>query len=172
MIYILNYRGISIISKGIKFVTWGDFSHTAICNEHGITIEAWHHGGVEKTPSPWHNHKPNTEIIVYSLAINSITAAAIWKEAIFLVGTKYDFQALLGFIPVLRMFWKDVSTHWFCSHAVATACKRAGESLFSPQTKLYKVSPALIDTTPKLEEIGTVTNMYEFHNLINNLKGA
>ena len=167
MIYILNYKGRSTISKVIQLATWSEFSHSAIANETGDTIEAWHIGGVTKALTPWYNHTRGTEIVVYGLKLDPISARRIWEEADNLAGTKYDFRALLGFIPGLRWLWSDSPRHWFCSHLVAAACKRGGAPLFSPQTKLYKISPALIDTTPELKRLGVVRDMKEFKELVN-----
>ena len=166
MIYILNYRGKSLISKLIKLATWGEFSHTALCTKQGHTIEAWHIGGVDKAPSPWHNHTTGTEVTVYGLKLSPVSAKRIWNEADNLVGSKYDFRALLGFIPGVRWLWGDNPQHWFCSHLVAVACKRGGAPLFSPQTKLYKISPALVDTSAELTRLGVVRDMIEFKDLV------
>ena len=165
MIYVLNYEGKSLISRAIQAVTWSKFSHTALCDKSGLTIEAWHHGGVEITEHPWVNHKPETPITVYAFDDNA-DLDMIWFSMSTLVGKKYDFRALLGFLPVLRYFWADSNSHWFCSHSVVEACRMAFYDLFSLQTMLYKVSPGLIDMSPRLTRIGTVKDMVEFWKLV------
>lgn len=166
MIYVLNYAGISFISKAIKTVTWSDFSHTALCKESGLTLEAWHLGGVDLAATPWVNHKAGTLITVYGLKLDPILARKVWQEAANLVGCKYDFRAISGFLPGMRRFWADHEDKWFCSHLVAAAFSRASVPLFSKQTKLYKISPALIDTSIELVQLGVVRNMDGFKGLV------
>jgi len=165
MIYVTNYAGTSIVSRIIQAVTWSKFSHTALCDSSGLTIEAWHISGVEITEHPWVNHKAKTPITVYAFREDA-DLDMIWFSMSALVGKKYDFRALIGFIPGLRCFWADSADKWFCSHSVAEACRMAFYDLFSHQTMLYKISPGLIDMSPRLVRLGVVKNMVEFEKLI------
>ena len=167
MIYILNYKGLSLISKAIKMATWSPYSHTAIANNHGAVIEAWHKGGVRLSMSPWSLHKEKTPISVYRVdGISYRIAAKIWKSALLHVGEEYDFRALYGFIPGLRALWKDDPDKWFCSHLVAHVCRLSGRPLFSWTTPLYKISPGLIHYSPALSPLGEVKDYAEFKKLI------
>jgi len=161
MIYILNYKGKSFISRCIQAITWSPYSHTAIANEIGETIEAWHIGGVLRAKNPWYNHTPGTIISVYGYDKDDA-----WSVVSAEIGKKYDFRALLGFMPGLRLFWKDDPDKWFCSHLVAYGCLLAGKSLFSSQTPLYKISPGMIDTSPSLRKLGDVSNFKDYLTLI------
>ncbi len=162
MIYVLNYAGLSPISAGIQLATWSRFSHSAIANKSGLTVEAWHIGGVDLAADPWENHTLGTPVIIYSLDISEAVAARIWDAVCGEIGKKYDFRALAGFIPATRWLWRDDSEKWFCSHLSAWACKKGGYPLFSEQTKLYKISPGLIDTSSQLKILGVVTDFKEF----------
>ena len=166
MIYILNYRGCSIISQSIKMMTWGDYSHTAIANDAGFAIESWHVGGVSFAESPWANHIAETPIVVYAIDAKPFVHEAIWNLAYNKIGKKYDFRALLGFIPGLRIFWRDKATQWFCSHLIAYACDHGGYPLFSEQTPLYKISPTMIDTSVALRRLGECINIEGFRELV------
>ena len=173
MIYILNYQGLSGISKIIQTVTWSKYSHTAIATHEGTTIEAWHKGGVTRNTHPWAVHKPLTPISIYQLKYaDQFDAHRIWRIALGEVGKGYDFQALCGFIPGLRWLWKDDPAKWFCSHLIANICKRGSLPLFSYQTPLYKISPKLIDFAEPLTLLGTVTNIREYRLLVNPTEGA
>lgn len=164
--YILNYKGRSPVSQLIKLVTWGSFSHTAICDIHGCTIEALEGKGLCISDTPWSKHKINTPVTVYTLPMVQTVADCLWLNARKRVGLKYDYRALTGFIPGLRWLWKDDITKWFCSHLVAQVCQEVNFNLFSPQTPLYKISPALVDTSVILKQVGEVHNMLEFNQLI------
>jgi len=150
MIYILQYQGTSLISRTIKAITWGRFSHSAIGNSDGWIVEAWEGSGVDHVPSPWRNHKSRTPISVYGLDTTPEIMKSIWTAAMEEVRNQYDYLSLLGFLPGLRALWKDDEYKWFCSHLVAHACKAGGAPLFSPVAPLYKISPSLIPYSPKL----------------------
>jgi uncharacterized protein YycO len=167
MMYVLNYRGRSLISRAIQAVTWSRYSHTALADSSGVTIEAWHRGGVDMAANPWSNHTPGTPITVYSLRqADPAAAGRIWQTAQGEIGKEYDFKALLGFLPGVRLFWKDDPDKWFCSHLVAWACAAGGCPLFSPQTPLYKISPGDIDYASPLQRIGEAATLEEFRRLV------
>ena len=171
-IFILQYKGTSFISKLIKAVTWSKYSHTAIA--HGGTgwcVEAWEKGGITMAASPWENHKPNTEIDVYSFKPDWIYQnRQIWKAALAMTEYKYDFISLLGFLPILRHFWKDDPKKFFCSHLVAQVCSAGDSPLFSEQTPLYKISPGLVPWSPRLKYAATVTNNEEWDQFLERVK--
>ena len=166
MIYLLGYEGLSLVSNVIQLATWSKFSHSAIAHTSGLTVEAWHIGGVDLVADPWANHTPGTPITTYDLDLTPATADKIWQAACGEVGKPYDFRALTGFIPGARWLWRDDPEKWFCSHLVADACKKGGLPLFSPQTPLYKISPGLIDYAVPLKPLGVATNFAEFQQAI------
>ena len=121
--------------------------------------------------NPWENHTEGTPVTVYAFAYPSAVAEGkVWEAAEKEVGKKYDFPALLGFLPGIRLFWKDDPDKWFCSHLVAWACSLGGRPLFSPQTPLYKISPGDIDYSPTLSRVGKVKNWEEFEALVRKTK--
>ncbi len=167
MIYILNYKGFSAVSRAIKLATWSPYSHTAIADHQGRVIEAWHQGGVVRSPSPWSRHEEKTPVTVYRLpGLDEVGAGRIWRLTASQVGKKYDFRALCGFVPGLRWLWKDDPNKWFCSHLTAHACKLGRRPLFSWTTPLYKISPGLIHYSPALSPLGEVLDFAEFKKLI------
>ena len=74
----------------------------------------------------------------------------------------------MGFLPLLRKFWKDDPSKWFCSHLVSVSCSDAGINLFSKETPLYKISPGLITMTPVIKPILTVTTQKEWETFLEN----
>ena len=161
-IYILQYEGLSLASRAIKLITWGTYSHSAIGNSTGNVIEAWQRGGVSQAYSPWVNHKLKTPVAIYSLDTSEFQDKAIWEYALRKCGFKYDWRALLGFLPAFRFLWRDSPTKWFCSHLVAHCCQMGSCSLFSQETPLYKISPTILTWSSKTKFIGQATNITEY----------
>jgi uncharacterized protein YycO len=164
--YILQYQGISLASRLIKLVTWGIYSHTALANSAGFVCEAWEHGGVTHTTNPWENHTLGTKISIYKLKCTLEQETMIMDRAVSQLGHKYDWQALFGFLPILRNLWKNDSNKWFCSHFAAWACRQGGVPLFSQTAPLYKVSPSRITWSSKLKFCETVTNENEWTDFL------
>ena len=167
MIYILQYRGVSWISRAIQAVTWSKYSHSAFAQDNLLTIEAWEGAGVVKAANPWENHTPGTLIDVYELDISKETSDLIWEMAKKKLGMGYDYLSLVGFLPILRHFWLDSPKRLFCSHLVAMCCAEGLAPLFNPTTPLYKISPGVIPWSPRVKYIKTVKNAEEFDYLMN-----
>ncbi len=169
-VVILQYRGLSIVSKMIQTVTWSRYSHSAIGNTStGWVGETWEKGGSSIEASPWANHTPNTPIDIYTLQTDTNDQHnKIWQAALHLatIDAPYDYLSLLGFLPILRHFWQDKLNAYFCSHAVAHCCRIANCLLFSQYTPLYKVSPGLLPWSPRLSFKATVKNNDEWDTFL------
>ena len=165
MIYILQYQGTSFISRMIEAVTWSRYSHSAIANDFGGICEVWEGNGGMMAFSPWENHTPGTVVDIYALSAIG-KDQRIWNEALLRVGTKYDFLSILGFLPVLRHWWKDDPDKYFCSHYVAECCRLGGAPLFSPETPLYKLSPGVLPWSPRLKKVATVKDEEEWERFL------
>jgi len=167
-VFVLNYKGKSIISLLIKFFTWGKYSHTALSNDAGRVIEAWHIGGVQEHINPWVIHKEGTEIDVYGIVqLHSIDAEDIWEYARTFKGMKYDFRSLFGFLPFLRWLWKNDLKKWFCSQLTVVILKHFYIFLFNSTWPLYKVSPTSVGSSVAIEKLGTATNFNEYLVIVN-----
>jgi len=168
--YILQYRGTSFISRAIQLATWGKYSHSALADNSGFVIEAWHIGeGVQHLENPYINHTLGTVIDIFYL--ESENDDVIWEHALSMVGKlKYDFRALLGFVPFLRWLWKDSPTAIFCSHAVALCCRKGDSPLFSKRTPLYKISPTLIPYSLAIDLVGTISSSKDWDDFISQKK--
>ena len=167
-IYVGGYHGQSLISKIIKAVTWGDFSHVALIRDDGQTIEAWHIGGVQHNKTPWILHTPETKITIFELLYPEGYHQAVWDSALKKVGQGYDFIALTGFIPGLRRIWKNNPLKWFCSHEVVNDCHLGGNlRLFNSTVPQYKIDPSYLVSSIWLRPIGQAKNMAEFLNTTN-----
>lgn len=169
-LYIGAYHGQSLVSKGIKVVTWGEISHVSLINPIGVTIEAWHKGGVQLSETPWVLHTPGTKISLFRLAYNG---ERVWEKALKEVGEEYDFKALLGFIPMLRQFHKNNKDKWFCSELVSYACdlndnRSKYQALFNDRVAYHKIDPSYLCSSPNLFFVTNVHNIAEFHKVLRN----
>jgi hypothetical protein len=63
------------------------------------------------------------------------------------IGKKYDFAGILGFGLSANLECKD---KWFCSELVFAAAQYAGIELLR-RIKAHKVSPGLLDVSPKMK---------------------
>ena len=153
--YICFYKGTSLISRMIKWFTWGEYSHVAYMFENGELIEAWHeggkrwwHGAVVHRASWLKGHKAGTVIERYKITgmdeeHEQIMVAFLKTQ----VGKKYDTWGIIGFLGRKVV---ENPLAWFCSELVMEAIKRAGTHLLL-RVPSYKVSPSMMNTSPLLE---------------------
>ena len=118
---ILAYKGVSLISKLIRWQTRSEYSHIAMRLGDMSIVEAWHKGGVIRSPAtdPWRLHTPGTPVEVWGLVPDmEFYAYAAEQFLLRQIGKKYDFRAILKFLTKRRT---RNNTRWFCSElAVAT----------------------------------------------------
>lgn len=122
---ILLYRGVSLVSRAIRWQTRSEYSHAAWMLPDGSVIEAWR-SGVRHVPSPFVNHSPGTEIDVY--AVDGLTSRQARDVRDFLlaqVGRGYDWLSVLRFVSRRE----GASSRWFCSELVHAALAEAGVEL-------------------------------------------
>ena len=160
---ILLYKGKSLISKLIKWQTFGIYSHAAWWCQDGTVIEAWHKKtvngklkltlkeGVQRHDSPATIHTPGTEIDVF--AVPGIDEAAVEAFLVSQIGKDYDFA------PVIRGFtfrvMLDNPNKWFCSELTFAGVEKGGINLLR-DIPAWKVSPGLLSYSPLLEPVGTI----------------
>jgi hypothetical protein len=144
------YEGRSFVSRLIKWVTWGKFSHVAVILDDGRILEAWHNpSAVRWIKHLGEGHEPGTSVELFDLPeLPHLGAAEVLAQAS--IGAKYDFWGILGFVLRRR-------THnrrkWFCSELAATICKVGGVDLIA-RTPPWKISPSMLATSPLLVPYG------------------
>jgi uncharacterized protein YycO len=146
------YKGKSILSRIIKFRTWGKYSHASIVTSDLEVYESWY--GVRHVGSVLQGHSKGTEVDLYN--IKGLTVEQEEQIIAFCteqLGKGYDYFAIIGF--VLRRNY-DSMERWFCSELVHEACKNAGVILID-NVESYKVDPTLLSYSPILEYSHTVT---------------
>lgn len=150
---ILAYRGLGWISRRIKAVTRGPYSHIAWQMADGRVIEAWGTGGgfvrflaqgrgpmgeIRRVADASAQHTPETLVDVFTFQgleeVRGRVEAFLESE----LGQPYDYRGVLGFKTGAQT--SDAQA-WFCSELVAEACRRAGVELHR------RVESHLIDPT-------------------------
>lgn len=154
---ILLYRGKSLISKAIKWQTFGPYSHAAWWMRDGTVIEAWHKGGVTHNDSPATIHTPGTEIDVFDFADPAAISHDIAEQFLLdQVGKKYDFRPVLsGFTLRLN---RNNPDKWFCSELGHAAARIGGYPLLA-RVPDRKIHPTLLSYSPRLIHIATLTTL-------------
>ena len=146
MIRIAQYRGISTVSKVIKWQTWGTYSHTAILLEDDRIVEAWEGTkNVRVIKSLSDGHTPGTVVDLFVIPTTPVQERIYRNFIEKQIGCDYDFWGIAAF-----MLRSNVSKpgSWFCSEVQAAACIQADVPLFSERVPAYKVSPELTTRSP------------------------
>jgi uncharacterized protein YycO len=152
VIQVLQYRGVSWLSKAIKLFTWGDYSHTALLNtETGEIIEAWHPGGVRLVTLEKHQHTPGTVVDVYDI-LPTLNHPALWEDLKAEIGRGYDFGGIFGFMARVH---SEKEVKWFCSELAARKLARAGVLMLNAPS--WKISPSLLAYSPLMKYNRTLT---------------
>jgi len=166
-IFVGAYKGKKWTSKAIKLETWGKFSHVALINEKGHSIESRLKGGVQFFKTLWDDHKKGTEVLLLSLQYPQEYHRQVWRRAEEKVGCKYDWRALAGFNFMTRFLWKDDPKKWFCSHQVTDDCNLNNNyQLFNNTVKTYKIDPSYCVSSSWLKPLRIIKNMDEFNKLM------
>lgn len=108
---ILAYKGKSITSKVIRFLTRSEYSHIAVELDNGMTIEAWTFAGVVERISFREGHTAGTEVDVFKIAalLDSARSEAFLREQL---DAKYDWLNVWRFIYHKKA---TANRRWFCS---------------------------------------------------------
>lgn len=149
---ILAYKGVSWISKAIRWQTRSKYSHIAIELSDGTVIEAWHIGGVRRNGTFRTVHSVNTEVDVFEIT-RAYDKDKVIRFLSAQLGHKYDFRSIIRFITRKN---SKISPKWFCSELACEAFREGGLDLLSRIPSSH-VSPRDIGISPMLKLIDTKT---------------
>ena len=155
-IRIAQYKGRSLVSKVIKRVTRGEYSHTAIMLDDDRIVEAWEGcNEVRIITDLSDGHKPGTSVDIYEVNMGSRQEEKFREFVEAQLGKKYDYLGLVGFY-----FNSGVHNEnkWFCSELFAAACIHAGIGLLN-NVAAYQTSPRLASISPKTEYIKSIVTV-------------
>ena len=140
MIKIAQYKGKSLTSKGIKFVTRGPYSHTAIMLEDDCIVEAWHgSNSVRIIESLSDGHTPGTPVDIHSVRMGSEQERIFREFVLAQVGKDYDQWGIVGFLSNRDL---QRGESWFCSELFAAGCEKARVALLN-NVRPSQVSPTM-----------------------------
>lgn len=108
---ILAYKGKSLTSKAIRFLTRSEYSHIAVELDNGMMIEAWATAGVVERINYKEGHTPGTQVDVFAIKGN-LDTARVEKFLRDKIGLSYDWLNVFRFIyhkPSIE------NRRWFCS---------------------------------------------------------
>lgn len=155
MIRIAQYRGVSLVSRIIKFVTRGKYSHTAIMLSDDEVVEAWEGcSRVRVIKNLSDGHRAGTPVDIYELPCSTAQEAAFLGFIAWQIGKKYDRFGLLAFF--LNTQKLERQHRWFCSELLAGACEYAGIELIK-NAEHWQVSPTMVTRSPLPIFIKSVT---------------
>lgn len=152
------YKGLSPLSRAIKFLNWSDYSHAAwVSSLDGKCTEAWAssllklEGSVITSPSFDTIHTKGSEVDFYEvkdLKPHQERFITDWIRA--KNGAPYDFRGIFKF---LSRGMNCTDGRWFCSELVFTACQMGGVSLLN--LPAWKVYPGMLAYSPLLRFVET-----------------
>lgn len=150
-INIALYRGTSWISKAIRFMSWGIYSHASIVMPDGTNYESWDGVGVRSCPNISYGHTPKTRVDFFEIEMQADQLELLECALQSQLGKKYDYKGVLRFCPALRFFMRDSPSkreqaRWFCSEYVCWALEEAGIILLNKPC--WKISPSDIPSSP------------------------
>ncbi len=140
-------------SKAIRFVTKSDFSHVAMCSEHGFIVEAVG-TGLRRVNLRRIGVRDLSNISLMRLGnttenFQAIASAAAKEVQLYVTRNYWISGALTSILNVRKV---KNTTSFFCSHLVAHAYQSAGFDLvadISPEN----VTPEAISNSPALVEV-------------------
>jgi len=147
------YKGKSPVSRAIKWVTWGDYSHASWICEDESCIEAWMVGGVRHTRHWCMDHTPGTEIDFYNIhGLTNEQRAGIEEFLLRQVGKGYDFRGITRFLSRRAPNNGDIDSllRWFCSVLIFAAVQKVRRPLLQ-RVMPHQVHPTLLSYAPALD---------------------
>lgn len=151
------YKGHSFISRCIKWISRGEYSHAALVDaQTGETWEAWHNPGhFRKLPTPWTMHSPGTEIDFFTVEGMTPEKAHIIRgicETWATLGVRYDYLGVLRFIT-RRKRRTPIDSELFCSEADSLALLWADLPILNADPSL--ISPSHLAWSTRLKRLTT-----------------
>jgi len=147
---ILAYKGLSTISKLIRWQTRSCYSHIAIELDDGSVIEAWHVGGIAHNQSFRTVHTKGTPVDVFAV-MDKYNYEDVVAFLLDQVGKKYDFGSIARFMTRRD---EPHDEKWFCSELAMAAVSKGDVDLLK-RIPASHVSPGQLATSPLLGYIET-----------------
>jgi len=150
-----QYKGKSLVSKIIKFVSRGQYSHTAIILPDGRIVEAWEGSNkVRVIKNLSDGHTAGTPVDIYAMHL-SLDAEIRFVEFINKqIGMPYNKRGLIAFY--FNKFNINKKGSWFCSQLFAAGCYAAGCYFWGERTETWQISPSMVIRNDRFTLIDSV----------------
>lgn len=157
------YKGISPLSRMIRFRTWSEYSHASLYVPRSGEFESWIPNGVRNVSPIGSGHTPGTQVDLFAVTVTPSQEGKILHFLQEQVGKKYDYRGVLGFLS--RRDRAQNQDRWFCSELVFAACQAGGIDLLA-RIQPHRVSPDMLALSPLLEHKSSikVPNYKERHD--------
>jgi uncharacterized protein YycO len=146
------FKGRSLTSRAIRWITWGEYSHVGIFfPETDMIVEAWHYGGVLMNRFG-RRHTPGTEVDIYEFVKHPDEKQLIQgiRYLYSQMGKPYDFAGVFGFLTRRD---NESREKIFCSELAFEFCLSMGiKPLEIPS---YKVNPSNLAASPSFKKFRT-----------------
>lgn len=123
----------SIVSRTIRWFTWGKWSHVSVRMPEGDLIEAKEFLGVVRRKWTYELGE------VLTLQVSDEQAERFYSALRSQVGKSYDWRAIVGFL--VRRDWQR-DNYWICSELAAWALIKAGVPVI--HEKRWRVNPTIL----------------------------
>jgi hypothetical protein len=150
---IAAYRGVSLVSRAIRWFSREVYSHISWIEFDGSEFEAWVQG-VTYTPTFGAAHTPGTEIDLFHVGLAGHEHVALLTFLRQQIGKRYDWRGVAKFLTRRPESPVD-QDRWFCSELVFASLLAAGAPPLL-RVEPWKVSPAMLVYSPMLWHVGTV----------------
>lgn len=166
---ILQFEGISFLSKRIRWMTWNKTTHTAYEFDDGHVIEAWSGDGfncVRLVDNLHTQHTPGTICKAYTIpGVSQMQQELIQTYLLSQLDMPYSTRGCLRFVTRRDPQPYDPQTfciadynpeNWFCSCLIFSAFARGNINLLE-RVPPWRVGPGLINYAPRLKLDETIT---------------
>lgn len=149
---IAAYKGISLLSRVIRFMHWSEYSHVAWVSKDGWEIEAWSSCGVRRLNVAHSKHTPGTEVDLFDVDLTHDEVAMLEDWLHIQIGKRYDWRGIFRFLTR-----RDVLNprRWFCSALLFAGFLYIRVPLLL-RIRPHKVFPGLIVYSPRLRFVRTI----------------
>ena len=139
---IILSRGGNPISRTIRWLTWGDWSHASLLTPDNTVIEAvWPR--VRTLPfAEWVQGVAAKDFQIFTVQTTVAQTEDVIAFAHEQVGKHYDLAGDLHFL-IRKNYAQEPDDRWFCSELVDRCFKEAGVELFA-RTEAWRVDPELL----------------------------
>ena len=145
------HRSNSIISKVIRYVTRGKYSHVAVILNDGSVIDARPFQGVKRHRNINCCNKGDT-VEIYDVKLTPNQEKIIEQFLIKQICKKYDYFSVFNFTLHATEKNRKLKGKWFCGELTFSAFKKAKCNLLN-NVDGWKVSPTILSYSPLLKFI-------------------